>query len=57
MKEDRPYDPDEDWEYDNVGPAAIIWGLAMVVVLSIIIVLTWLLYPVTALRKWWSRRI
>ena len=56
MKEDLPYDPDEDWEHDQVGPAAIIWGLAMILVLSVVIVLTWLFYPVTALRKWWLGR-
>ena len=56
MKENVPYDPGEDWDYNEVGPAAIIWGLAMVVVLSMVIVLTWLFHPVTALKKWWSGR-
>ena len=54
MEEHIPYDPDEDWDHDEDGPAAILWGLAMVVVLAVVIVVTWLFYPIAALRKWWS---
>ena len=56
MKEAVPYDPDEDREYIEAGPAAIFWGITMVVVLSIVIVLTWPIYAVTPLRKWWLGR-
>ena len=56
MKEAVPYDPGEDWDDIEVGPAAIVWGLTMVVVLSIVIFLTWPLYAVTPLRKWWLGR-
>ena len=56
MEEHIPYDPDEDWDHDEDGPAAILWGLAMVVVLAVVIVVTWLFYPIAALRKWWSWR-
>ena len=58
MMDQVPYDPDEDWgdDYDEDGIRAILWSLAMVVVLSIVVVLSWLLYPIFALRKWLSRR-
>ena len=56
LEEHVPYDPDEDWDYDEDGPAIILWGLAMVVVLSVVVVLSWVLHPIFALRRWWSRR-
>ena len=58
MVDHAPYDPDEDWGdgYDEDGIRAILWGLAMVIVLSVVVVLSWLLYPLFALRRWLSRR-
>ena len=57
MKDVVPYDPDEDWDdYDEDGMRATLWAVAMVLVLSVVVVLSWLLYPIFALRRWLSRR-